>query len=401
MENEEKGITLGRIFKVAFHNWKLFTPVAVVVAVGCALGIQFGLNPYRGSYSSTFAYSSADLAEEKYADGSNFYYRNLISASNLSAIKASNEKYASIDVDKILDSNGISVSSDTEKKTYTITLGYKYVKDYSIAKSFIDDIEHSALVHDAALVEKSDYSNSLKLFDGADTFEQQVKYLAKQADFLTAAYDVIMNNAKLPTSAIGQASSNKEKVSLILGENFVENTDYTISTKGYVKSYDVQEAKNYEISKAQLQNEKTLNSNKISALNDEIAELKAAGASISELSEKIVDLTLRNADIDFEISAIDNKLANKGKDPSTIDGYTAFVENLANYRSKLATATDDYKTVIKAAYIDGASVTYDNSSVIVLNGTVNIVVNVVLSIVVGVVVGAVVNLIVDRKKLYE
>ena len=154
---EQKEITFGRVLKVAFSNWKVFVPVAVVVAVGAALGIKYGYNTLKGSYSSTFSYSSADLAQEKYADGSAFYYRNLISYSNLNEVKASNEKYSGIDVETILDRGGISISSSTDEKnaekTYTINLQYKYIKDGAVAKSFIKDIAESALKKDAKIVE--------------------------------------------------------------------------------------------------------------------------------------------------------------------------------------------------------------------------------------------------------
>ena len=79
----------------------------------------------------------------------------------------------------------------------------------------------------------------------------------------------------------------------------------------------------------------------------------------------------------------------------------AFKEDLQTYRSKLASATDDYKLVVKDAYINNASVTYEKSSAVTLNGTIAIYINLAISLVAGVVVGAVVNLIVDRKKLYE
>lgn len=400
MENEEKSVTLGRIFKVAFNNWKLLIPATLVIATGCALGINYGLNPYRGSYSSTFSYSSADLSQEKYADGSSFYYRNLISSSNLEAVKSTDEKYASINVQSILESNAITISSNGDNNTYTITLGYKFIKDVGLAKSFIGDIAKSALVKDSQIVANGDYGSSLTLYDNAETFEQQVNYLNREANFLIESYKSISDNSNISVSVANKATANSEKVSLLMGDDFVGKMNLRISSNGYVKNYEVQEAKNYEITKEQLIQEKTLNENKIAALEVEISNISTE-AAISSFSKEVETLVFRNIDIQHEIESIDKKIANKGKTPEEIPGYNAFAEDLSNYRSKLNSAVDDYRSVLKSAYIDDTEVTYEDSSMIRLNGTISIYINLAVSLVVGVVVGAIVNLIVDRKKLYE
>ena len=406
MEEQQKEITFSRVLKVAFSNWKIFVPVAVVVAIGAALGIKFGYNTLKGSYSSTFSYSSADLAQEKYADGSAFYYRNLISYDNLNRVKAKDAKYASIDVDKILDASGISISSNSDdksgEKTYTINLQYKYIKDGAVAKSFIKAIAESALEKDAEIVENSKYDNSLVLFDEAETFEEQVKYLARQAEFLTTSYDALKQNGNLPISVTEQATANKEKVSLLIDTSFVKNMNYRITSNGFVLNYDAQEAKNYAISYDILDKEKTTNNKKIEALEEEINTRITTDTAISSLSSQMEALILRNKDIDVELKGLSDKIANKGNtDPDFVASYNAFKEDLKLYRNKLASATDDYKSVIKGAYITDASVTYEKSSAVTLNGTIAIYINLAISLVAGVVVGAVVNLIVDRKKLYE
>ena len=403
---ENKEITFGRVLKVAFTNWKLLIPVTLVVAASAFLGIKFGYNTLKGSYSSTFSYSSADLVQEKYADGSTFYYRNLISYDNLNRIKAKDEKYASIDVDKILDSSGISITANSNEKngekTYTVTLGYKFIKNGAVAKSFIKAIAESALEKDADIVENSKYDNTLLLFDEAETFEEQVKYLARQAEFLTTSYDSLKQNSNLPISVTEQATANQEKVSLLIDTSFVKNMNYRITSNGFVLNYDAQEAKNYAISYDILDKEKTTNNKKIEALEEEINSKITAVTAISSLSQQMEALILRNKDIDVELKGLADKIANKGNtDPDFVAAYNAFKADLKLYRDKLADLTVDYKSVIKGAYITDAAVTYEKSSAVTLNGTISTIINVAISLVAGVVVGAVVNLIVDRKKLYE
>ena len=397
MENEESGITLGRVLKVAFRRWKLLVPVAACVAAALILGIELILNPMRGSYSSTFSYSSYDISQGKYADGTNFYYMSLVSSNTLSAVKDSDEKYSSIDVDAILETGGISISSDTDAKKYTISLAYRYIKNASIAKSFIKDIAEYPIKKNTEIVNESGFDAALKLFDEADTFEQQVEYLAQEADFFKNNY---ANLSSLDSAIKEKAEANSKKISLLIDENFVSGMKYRINKGGFVKDYNGSEAKNYETRKLQLQEEKNLNDTKITALENEINNITVATA-ISSLSAQMETLILKNEDIKYEIDGIDAKLANKGKDPATIPGYNAFVADLDYYKNTLSNAINDYREVLKFAYIDNAEVAYEKTSVMELNRTVNIYITIAGSLVAGVVVGAVVNLIVDRKKLYE
>ncbi len=407
MENIEKGVTLERVFKVAFSNWKLLIPVTVCTVAVAAIGIQFGLNTLRGYYSSTFSYSSVDLSKEQYADGSDFFYKNLISYKNLTAVKESSSKFASIDVDKILETNSISISSDSEESTYTIELSYRHLKNQGLAKEFVNAITSSALTKDKDIVENGVFDTSLLFFDEASTFEEQVKYLNRQGEFLASSYDNIINdkgnqndNKKTKEISVAikeKATANKEKVNIIITEDFVDSMNIIINSNGYVKDYEALEVKNYPVTREQLVKEKELNSARVAELRNEI-NLITSPAIVNSFGQEVQTLLFRNAEIDHEVAAIDLKLANKGIIPA---GYEDFVNTLTNYRERLSDAVTDYKQVLKEAYINDAEVSYTNTSIIVLQGNIPLYFNLPISLVLGLVVGGVVNLIVDRKKLYE
>ena len=406
MEKEE-GVTLGRVFKVAFHRWKLLLIITLVVGVAGTLAIVFGLNKYRGNYSIAFGYSTPDLAEEKYADGSTFYYKQLITYENLNSVKESDEKYSGIDIESLTSNGDISISKEstsnnnTATNIYTIKIGYKYCSNYQLAKDFLMDVANTPLKKDRTIVESSGFNSSLKMYDTANTFEQQVSYLANQATDLKNSYELILKGNNISRDIQSEIQTYVAQLNILVPEDFIKELNTIIDKNGFVKDYDVQEIKNLASQKDALNEEKALNTNKINALNDEITVLQAQGASISVLSEEIVSLTLRNADIDYTIAGIDKRLANKGKDPSTIEGYSDFVENLAFYRSELEKSVTSYKSILNIFYIENASVAYDDSNIIKLNGTINTAIAIIISAVVGVVIGGVVNLIVDRKKLYE
>ena len=429
MENEVKSVTLGKIIKVAFTNWKLFVPVALVTTISAAIGIHFGFNTIRGSYSSTFSYSSPDLVANQYADGSGFYYRNLISYSNLKAIKDSNPDYKSIDIDKILDNNGINITEDTDEKTYTVSISYRFLKDQNLAKNFIKDITESALKRDADIVNNGNYDNALKLFDTAGSFEDQLQYLNSEAQYLLSQYKVLIegptattkttssssssssssnNNTttqeeriKLPSAVIAQATANSQQISLLIPDSFVGNMKSIIKSKGLAMDYSTEATAKLEEKEAALAAEKSSNDNyldELAATLNKIGENKAAYAAFSETFEKYI---VRNAEIQNELDTITEQKKNEGKDPSEVDGHTDFVNDLADYRASLSSAVDSYKDVLRFAYINNAAVDYENSSIVSLKGTINIYINLVISVLLGVIVGGVVDLVVYRKKLYE
>ena len=402
---EEKGVTLGKIFKVAFGRWKLFVPVAVATAAVCAVGIHFGLNPSRGKYTSTFSYSSADIAEGKYADGSTFFYQNLVSYNNLKKIQDQDSRFASIDINKLLDNNGIAITSGEEANKYTITIAYRFIKDTSLAKDFVINIANSALVEDAYIINNGKFDNSLVLFDNADSFEEQIIYLSSQADYLHKQYEYLIDSSRrslvsISTSTIEQATANNQQLSLIIPDNFVSTMNYRISKGGFVKDYDSLVAKNFDSTVTALTEEYNENEKKIAQLTDKIKEI-GTSASISNLSYDMEKFILRNEDIQYELNAIALKKANKDKSEADIPGLTEFKNDLQRYRDQLSDAIQSYRDLLTNAYADKAEVTFENSSVITLSGTVSIYVNGAISLLIGVVVGAVVNLIVDRKKLYE
>lgn len=410
MENEEKGVTLGRVFKVAFTNWKLFTPVAVCTAVACFLGINFGLNTFRGSYSSTFSYSSADLANEKYADGSDFSYLNLVSYDNLNKVKESDTKYASINIDKIVDNNAIGITKDSESETYTVTLSYKSLKDQSLAKSFIKDIAESALKKDADIVNNGTYDTSLKQYVTADTFEKKVSYLDTQSSFLRTEYKRLTNTSEetdtqkksveLPATVTNKITSNLHELDLVAPTTFTTAMNSRIANYGLNTDYS-DEAVDKVVSKGtDLTNEKDANQSLIDSYTATISAMGNSGA-IAELSQKVETLLLRNEAIKLELLKITKIEDNRGKTPENVTGHTDFVNDLTAAYNGLNDATTGYRNVLKAAYIDNATVNFEKTSVVELKGTVNVFINVALSLVVGVVIGGVVNLIVDRKKLYE
>src|SRR5574344_2150607 len=184
MEQEEQGVSFGRVLKVAFKNWIRFAIVGVTVAVAGSCAFIFGYNSAKGQYESQFSYLAKDLNEAKYADGSDFYYSRIISQDNLNDVKASNEEFASINVDKMVEDSGVSIdrsvtklSDNKNSYSYTLTVGKSYFSNIAQARKFINAIASIPLNEDKSLITIDKYNESLVAFDSSSTYEDQLSYL--------------------------------------------------------------------------------------------------------------------------------------------------------------------------------------------------------------------------------
>jgi len=405
---EEKEISLGKIFKVAFRRWKLLLVLTLSIGVAGSLAILFGYNTLKGYYSSEFSYSAPNLAVEKYSDGSSFYFKNLLSYENLKSIKESDEQFSSIDIDTMVKRGEISIAKNTElisenkaSYSYTIKMNYRYCKNNEVAKNFITAIAEQPIAKDKYIVSSDTFNTSLKMFDSASTFEQQVDLLNSQASSFKLSYENMLKSDTISSLALELVNSNLDRINKLVPESFSKDLKRIINLNGYVKDYEAQESKNLEVDKAALSEEKAYNDYQISALNAEIGKLTALGAPVSTLSEEVVKLTLRNGEIDYEIVGIDNKLKNKGKKPEDIPGYNDFVVLLNFYKDELYKCVDSYKNVLNVLYVQDATVAFKDSDTAKLKGVLSTPVAIVLSIAAGFIVGFVTNLIVDRKLLKE
>lgn len=438
MEQEEQGVSFGKVLKVAFKNWIRFAIVGTVVAIAGSCALIFGYNSLSGEYVSEFAYFAKDLSEVKYADGSTFFYSQIISSDNLHAVKNSSEDFASVKVDKMIEDGGISImqtittSGDSKTRSYTsysytLNVGKTYFSNSTQAKNFVKLVTSIPLEQDKNLIAIDNFSDNLMAFDAADTYEDQLSYLEGQANSLDKQYSVMLANESLSASALGVVQANIIQIDSIVGEketisekdaitgevvvstgkrSIVNQLRYELNQEGYVMDYNSDLAKSFEYSVQALEAEKALNTQKISALITEINKIDN-NVTVSTIDAQISELTQRNIDIQYEIDRINLMISNKDKDvggASEDATYIAKKSNFANrlkaYRTSLSSCTESYVNLLKLVYIDNASVSY-NGSIINTKGTISVAGAIIVSVLAGVIVAGATNLIVDRKKLYE
>ena len=200
---EEQGITFGEIFK---RIWKAKLVLGITGVTTCAvalLGVHFAYSKPSREYVSEAKLSFAGINNDKYPDGTNFYYQSIISYENLVKVKDSSSEYADIDVDKIVDKDGISIEqkekttyaangqemTDLMKDTFILKVKSSYFSSDTQAKHFVNDLFSQPLEVASNYYTNITYDYNLKIFDVQNTYESQISLINSQKDLLINGYN--------------------------------------------------------------------------------------------------------------------------------------------------------------------------------------------------------------------
>ena len=411
MEEEEQGVSFGRIVKVAFHRWKLLLIITLAVGLVGFFGIYFGYNYLFNVYNTTFSYSGSGLATETMADNTTFNYKSLISRDTLTEIKNSKEEYSTIDVEGLLKGNAFSIArkvdGDSKEISYTISIKRNKMPSADITRDFFIDIANYPLEKDKAYVADSTFDSALKKIETAEKFEDQVDLLSTQANTLIAGYNT-MKSLNISTTLSDKIASNIYSINSTIDASKVSLLKNMIINYGLAPDYSkidiesLNQTKKVLVGDDGLGGEKKDNNDLINNIKDQIKDLASFGsAQVTSLGERMESLIVRNHNIDLEVRQIDAQVANYNKDPKTVEGHEQFVKETTKIYNELKAEIEDYKVAMKEVYVDNAEVTFANTNVLDVTKSMSILYSILIPVLVGFVVGLIVNLIVDRKMLHD
>ena len=201
MEEEEKGISLGEIFRIVLKKIWLVLGVSALVAILAVLIVHFALNPAASVYKMDFRIIYPLSTTEKYPDGTPFYYDDIISKESLERAKATDsEKFASIDADSIIKGDKITISAETETvngvKTltgrYTIRLLGGAVTDRRTAEAFITAIAGLLVTDIQEKAQNVDFSTDEATYKSA-SFQERLTLLSGIKNRLINEYNQWIN----------------------------------------------------------------------------------------------------------------------------------------------------------------------------------------------------------------
>lgn len=415
---QEDGISLIDIFKVMFGRKLLLLIITAIVGIIGTIGILFIYNNSKQNYTTSFSFSDVNLVEGKYVDGAAFNYDSIVTKDNLLRVKDSDPEFESINVDKIIEDNGISVvfnSDETASYKYTLTTKKKYYSGTNQAKKYIDALISSVTKTNSQKVEYLSYDTNLSLYDKSSTLDLKVLYLKKQYEFLTNQYKDL-------TTKYGNYVVSSEKKSITVYEQEFKSafylTEYStdlLYSNLINNVYSLNYAQNEKYFELQYNNYVSLyeaNEKKIEELKQTISTIVGSATvknqesiDLSEYNKALVEAINENTSYEDMIKYYGNLLGKiEPADPDYKEKATdaesqEYLNKLNAAKNELAKYTNILKKVNIEVLTDNNNIYYQNTNIIIVSGGIKTVIAVVLSVALGFVVGCVVNLVLDHKNL--
>ena len=238
----QEGVTVGELCRmIGRHLWAVIL-ASIVFAAAFTLLFAFVINPLGREYSMQFylTYPASDTL--KYPDGSAFSYREFTSYEALAAAKASDERFGSIDIDKMVKEDDVSVTAEfvttadgyTQTGNYTIAVQGKYFSSRETAQAFIRALAQTAVDNVKEKAASIGYSIDADVFAEA-SFEDRLSLLSEERDSILAAYDEWIAEYRAGYSVGGKTlSAYRAEAAVACGESVIESLRNELTTRGYV-----------------------------------------------------------------------------------------------------------------------------------------------------------------------
>ena len=406
---EEEGISLRDVFKSIGKKIWFVLIGALVVALAAVLVFMFAINPVQKSSSMNFEIDYPMSEDGKYPDGSTFNYRDIISRGVVEDAKAKDESFASLDLDKIFEKEGISVSATKQsddknaKYTYTVTLKRSYFKGVN-AEAFIKALTESFTSFFEAKANSLSYSIDGTTFENA-SFKDQLRILDEQKAILTAQYDIWIKEYNAGHVVLGKSlGSHRTDVVTTFADDVRTPISTQLSTRGYEYFNCKTTGEDVKNRVVDLQEERILNEAIIVGLKEamnggtgsEMKESFSARGSLfaagdgsetdssdknniiimpneSDLSSKLAYYSERQAILSQQINNL--KVNDKTHETMTLEDYETIAakirdygaETLSKQNREINRRSDILKSVVAAIY-KGNTVVIFNSQRLTDNG---------------------------------
>lgn len=405
-KKEEDGLSLGELFRVIFNRkWFVLLGTIGITIIGVLIIVLF-FNKSKQIYVSEFTLNYPGIEEGRYPNGTTFNYRDIVSLDNLNVVKKSKDTFGKINVEEMYEKNDITISQTISTDgvaivgEYSISVKQKYFSDSTVAKDFIIELVNVPISYAITSIQNMNYKTNLTNFNNAVAYDTQIDYLVAQRDLLILGYESIISRYS-PSFAFEDKTLGEylADINAYFSNNKI-NTLYTeLETNGYVKNIDSY-IETIELEIRALEIEQEDNNKMLAALKKELADLVAIfGNSNTQtyetFNERIVDLTIRNIEIERELIVL-----NRYKDDTGVSnkGTADFEEKLNQYYVDLSKFTDDYVDAISKIYVANSKVIFHNNSITLRDGGMNIAVGCALSMILGLLLSSCVVLAVDLPK---
>lgn len=412
MENNEKEcthheLTFIDIVKVCFHRYVLLGCVTGATLLVGTLGLTL-MGKSKETYVSSFKYTIPSIQNNKFLDGSNFDFQDVLSRSNIEEVINSNQQYATIKVNKLINSKINEIKyvreySETTKEEinsyYSLTLPKNVFVSKSQAESFINDLLYYPMRESINSLNNLNYKINLDNYSSALRYEDQITYLNNQYNFLLAHYESLINTYGNVTYENKDLSTYNNEVKQLDSISKIIDLSNELKQNGYSMNVE-NEINSLQLEKKEIQKTITYNEKKIEELKEMIKFLLDNSSSTQSLdidayNQKIADLITENIDLSKRLEEIDTKINNATTAPES------FINKINKVKIDLENATNKYLEVEEALIKNYSKISFKNKRVVEEKNTTSTITNALISLLAGLVLGCAINLIVDRKYLFE
>ncbi len=385
---EEKSVTFGDIVRTIWSQKWLALILLVVITVAGTLIMKFAYGPSREYYESTFSINITTNEDGMlvYPDGTLHNFRDLVSLSNLKAVKEVDEALYSFDVGEMRNSGGISISmnKDDAGVTYTLRVKASYFKSSAEAASFISEIAESP-VRDIMIWVDGLSSAMEKNFAEKSGNEQKLDYIKNQLNAISGRFSAMKGISSIATEKVKNLTETASALTGELHQHYYEPSQKALENyKNIIKELE----KELEVAKAVLNNLKGIN---VDASSNPDSTIIIDGSQIAVYAEKVASLERQIGNYQ---AYIDNNPAG-GTESEASKAFTVKLEKL------LADAQELTKVYESDYYKNTSFVSYEGAPIRVTGGT-GLTTALFLSFAAGFVASAVVAYIVgwafNRKK---
>lgn len=436
MEDEEEKalLTIGDFFKVIFNRkWIVLAVTIAAIIIGTVL-TMFVVNPMSMDYQLYFTVEYPGKGSV-YPDGKTFRFQDMVSLEYLEAVKASDEKFANIDVEKLSKNDGIEIYStavvngddsqnlsidDSQNLSikdklyeYRFVVSAKFFPDGQVANEFLRALASYPAQYNKSALERVDFKKELQSYSSVKTYDEKLIILNSEYTYLADQYKSLIDvyGDSLPVN--GKSLSEwLSGLNAAYGSYDRQSLSDNLLRYGYIFDENVTNDSNdslvYELQE---------NSDIIEVLKGLSNTEGSTSATASSIASQIKELVSRNNNIlsilNYRGVDVDKKTTNRWtwryKDGALAEEFVtdsaAFGAKLDGIKANLETQATTCKEVMVAAYGQQAECTFAGNKLEELNKK-SILVAAIISLIVGLVAVAVVVLIIDmpsyaRKKAEE
>lgn len=372
MEEEESGIKWGAVFAVIKKRLIFIIAIAVVAALVAGLLTGFVFNAGKDTYTLSFDLKSPS-GEGSLPDGTAFSVQNLVYSGNLQRVKDSNEMFAGLDIG-ILSSGDITITDNRAVEgeeerpaadaRYTITAKESCFDSYEQADEFMHAVAESFVTLTQEALNGRNYSAWEQSYTLASDYDERINVLRSQYNYVLSVYDGLIATRAYADFEVDGYTVEQHRAQAA-GDISTRLT--ALGNEQNISAYVLGDSNNAVLYEAkELERQKQVNTAKIEALKEEIANLLGIYGdriSASQLDTfesfhaDIASLTQRNVEIDEQLERLYTSIGYVEQEGKWVmetgqlsKAPQTFTDEMEALRTRIAADTQTMSKVVSAVY---------------------------------------------------